>query len=622
MKESITSLDLMFLVKEMKERLIGGRIRRIKQTNNTFIFEIYKQERFFLKVILDKAIYIAKASQRVEKPTNFCMQLRKHLLNKTISNICQVEFDRIVEMEVNGYRVILELFGKGNLILTDSSGLIIGILKQQVWKDRTLKPKAVYKYPPSNINPFRYDFIQFQKVLTQINKEIVKALASNFGLGGTYTEEFCEKLGIDKSKLASQLEQKEVDKLYRFFEQLKTIELKPSIILDEKPIDAVPFEMVRYKDYKKIEFDSFGKAIEAYFESLEKKLEEEKELKIRKKEEGRIRRILEKQKLQLKTLERREEECRKIAKILYENYHAFNEILNSISALRQKKLSWQKIEQEIKKQRLVKEIRPKEAKVRVVINSFTIDLDFRKTIEENASYYFEQAKKAKKKIEGIKQAMKKFEALAKKEAKVEEKKWYEKFRWFFSSDSFLIVAGKDAKTNENIVKKHAREQDLVLHADIHGAPFVVVRNDKKQEIPMQTIVEAAEFAASHSKAWKLKLGSVDVSYMKPNQLVKRPGLPLGTFEVKERNILKKVALMLSIGVTKEMKIISGPLAAVKKQTPYTATIVPGDKSSEELAKEIKKQLLLKVPFEIKKGVEEINLEEIKRHIPFGIGELA
>src|SRR5690348_5593501 len=95
-----------------------------------------------------------------------------------------------------------------------------------------------------------------------------------------------------------------------------------------------------------------------------------------------------------------------------------------------------------------------------------IIIDSRKTIEQNAATYFERAKKAKRKLEGARKAIaiaqEKISAASemKKEkehvVKVQRKKeWYENLRWFISSDEFLCIGGRDATTNEVVVKKHA-----------------------------------------------------------------------------------------------------------------------------------------------------------------------
>jgi predicted ribosome quality control (RQC) complex YloA/Tae2 family protein len=36
--------------------------------------------------------------------------------------------------------------------------------------------------------------------------------------------------------------------------------------------------------------------------------------------------------------------------------------------------------------------------------------------------------------------------------------WFEKFRWFISSDGVVVVAGCDAQQNEQLVKRYMRPQ--------------------------------------------------------------------------------------------------------------------------------------------------------------------
>src|SRR3989344_2506879 len=99
-----------------------------------------------------------------------------------------------------------------------------------------------------------------------------------------------------------------------------------------------------------------------------------------------------------------------------------------------------------------------------------IILDTRKSLEQNAAVYFEKAKKARKKLEGAKKALSlaqekiKAHAEAQKPEKVQRvqrrQEWYEKLRWFVSSDDFLCIGGRDATTNEIVVKKHTQKGDI------------------------------------------------------------------------------------------------------------------------------------------------------------------
>ena len=124
-----------------------------------------------------------------------------------------------------------------------------------------------------------------------------------------------------------------------------------------------------------------------------------------------------------------------------------------------------------------------------------VELSIEKSVEENAQTYFEKAKKLRKKLEGAKKALeetkKKEEKNLKKKQESESRKtqlefeksikkeWYEKFRWFWSSDGFLVIAGRDASSNEVVVKKHMENNDLVYHTEAPGSPFAIVKNPEK-----------------------------------------------------------------------------------------------------------------------------------------------
>ena len=129
--------------------------------------------------------------------------------------------------------------------------------------------------------------------------------------------------------------------------------------------------------------------------------------------------------------------------------------------------------------------------------------------------------------------------------------------------------------------------------------------------------EAAIHVANYSSAWKDKTDSIDVNIYKLENFLTR---------VKEKGkYLEKIEPRLSIGIIQEevfhANLISGPPTAVKRHTPFMITIVPGDSDAKELGKEIKKQLLAKVPFEIQNEVEQLPEKEIEKIIPFGKGKL-
>ncbi len=239
-----------------------------------------------------------------------------------------------------------------------------------------------------------------------------------------------------------------------------------------------------------------------------------------------------------------------------------------------------------------------------VVAVLGIPVNVRKSLSQNIQDFFKKIKQVKKKIEGLSKSIEEVE-LKEPEAKIEtekkktQKEWYENFRWFISSDNFLIVGGKDAKSNEQLIRKHMKDGDLVFHTDITGSPFVLIKNPNHKSIPEKTIEETAQFCASYSKAWKIGMTIADVYYVEPNQVKKEGGLPTGSFMIYgKRNWVRRITLELAIGIADD-KIIYGPKSSVSKQTKNYFSVIPSEEN-------------FKVPSEFKKFET-----EILRVIPYG-----
>jgi predicted ribosome quality control (RQC) complex YloA/Tae2 family protein len=234
-----------------------------------------------------------------------------------------------------------------------------------------------------------------------------------------------------------------------------------------------------------------------------------------------------------------------------------------------------------------------------------ITLDLRKSVEQNASVYFEKSKKSKKKLEGAEKALKKsIEKLKKinekrnilkssekaKEKSKRKKEWYEKFRWFYSSEGFLCIGGRDSTTNDIIIKKHAEKNDLVFHTDMPGSPFFVIKSEDKK-IGDATMNEAAQATASYSRAWRLGLSILEVFYVNPEQLTKTPRsgeyIGKGSFIVKGKTKYLNPSLEVAVGI-RDNTIIGGPVNAIKKNAEKFVVIKQGKEKTSDTAKKIKK----------------------------------
>jgi len=191
-----------------------------------------------------------------------------------------------------------------------------------------------------------------------------------------------------------------------------------------------------------------------------------------------------------------------------------------------------------------------------------------------------------------------------------------------------VIGGRDATTNEILVKKHMEPHDIVFHADILGAPFVLIKTGGKTP-PERTIRESAQLAASYSRAWREMLSAVDVYWVTPEQVNKSPPsgqyLRKGAFMIHgSKNFVRGVPLRVAIGVKmneEEMRIVGGPVEAIVNQTNVYVELIPGDQKSSGLAKQIRRLLAERASKALRKRILKISIEEIQRFIPLARGKI-
>ena len=102
-----------------------------------------------------------------------------------------------------------------------------------------------------------------------------------------------------------------------------------------------------------------------------------------------------------------------------------------------------------------------------------------------------------------------------------------------TSSGELVLAGRDAKNNEELVKQVGNEE-TVLHTAKPGSPFVNIKGKAKRK----DIEEAAIFCAKYSHDWRDNKKDVIVQKFKGKDIYKEKGMKLGTFGVKKFKNIK------------------------------------------------------------------------------------
>ncbi|MEN2498090.1 MAG: hypothetical protein MHMPM18_002412 [Marteilia pararefringens] len=79
--------------------------------------------------------------------------------------------------------------------------------------------------------------------------------------------------------------------------------------------------------------------------------------------------------------------------------------------------------------------------------------------------------------------------------------WFEDFHWFFTSENVLVVGGRDAQQNDQLVKRYLSKGDKYIHADVHGASSIIVKTSQAENYSHVTLCEAGKMALVYSRCW-------------------------------------------------------------------------------------------------------------------------
>ncbi len=368
-KTNLTSLELHYLVNEL-QFLIGSRVDNIyTPEKEELILQLYlsNKGKQLLRIISGKLLYLAKEKQPSQEPSGFCMFLRKHLDNARLSFIKQLASERIVEFvfeKQEEKKLIIEFFGKGNIILCNKDSIILSALVYHKWKDREIKPKLKYSYPKMPYNFFNLKLDDLKDLFKKSEKNLVKCLAAELGLGGKYSEEVCLLGNIDKNTASSELKQEEIKKIHKTINQIINNKPKPLIIHQDKEVkDIIPFGLEIYKDLELKEFKSYTEAFDYYFSN---ELKKEKPKTKNEKEIEKLNRRIEQQEQTIEELINKEIQERKKADLIYQNYKLIDEILKEFKKAT-KKYNWEEIKEKLKGHKLIKEVNSKDKTIEIEI---------------------------------------------------------------------------------------------------------------------------------------------------------------------------------------------------------------------------------------------------------------
>jgi predicted ribosome quality control (RQC) complex YloA/Tae2 family protein len=643
LKLSLTSIDLLAILRELKSILISTRIENVYNLDDWgFLFRLHGPGgNLDLLLELGRRLNITTFKYPLPpSPSPHAMNIRRLLSSAIIKSIEQVDLDRIacltVEKSGRVLNVYLELLGEGNVIITDESGKILYALRQKTMRDRSVRTGVMYRPPPA-----RGESIYSSPKIDEIRSEkvnIVRSLTKYYNLPPEFVEECLVRSSVDPNLPSSEISEPLLNTFLSTarstIEEIKTSPLKPHIVVkDQKRISVQPVEFVSLP-FERVPFDSFNAAVDEYFAPLVSAKERERRRHPQEQEIAALEGVLIRQKASMKELEERKQRDREIGETIISNLDKVQKLIDHVVDMRRKGVDWEEIKRTAPMNIL--KIDKSKGLLTAVLNGSEVVLDFKCSATENANRYFSSSKEASKKLKGLVSAIeeteKKIQDLKEGLLRVSQpvvlksmkKEWYERFRWTFSSQGFLIIGGKDATQNEVLVKKHMEPNDIFAHSDVPGGSVVIVKS-RGEEVPNETKEEAVAFAVVYSRAWRAGLGAADGYWVRAEQVTKTPPageyLGKGAFMIYgERNYVRNVPLTIFLGVQiadGAFRIIVGGEHFVRNASKSYVRLVPGDLSGSALVKRIKQLLVQRADSSLSQLINAIPESEILAQLPPG-----
>lgn len=525
-KASMNYLDVVAWIRK-NEDLIGSTVQNVYYKDGLMWMKLKGKGSGTKALIAEPGRRIHLTPSPPEAPERlhpFAGGLRKFLKSAKLTSIKTVGYDRVVEMNFSKggevYKLMIELVPRGVIALLDPENKILYANEYKEMRDRSIKRGELYKPPPGpTFDPFN-DLEELGERIKK-GKDVVRGLVIGQKVPGDVAEEVLFRAGVAKDKKPSEVSLEELERIKAKIREVYEEALKGRAYLvraESEPVAFEPFEPRLFisQGYHASEGD-LDQIIDEYFANVKsEELEETLEERVRKEVE-KLRKAMEEQLRLAEEYKKLSENYEKLATQLAANYAEIEEVLKD-----------------------GKEYIMKFEDKEIVLKPDTNLDEYIRSLFSKSKEYEKKYKRALKAYEELKEEMDKVEEKVKEEiakeiAKSRRREWYEKYHWLITSSGLLAIGGKDASQNEAVVRRYLEDDDIFMHAEVQGAPAVVLKTEGK-EVTEKDLREAAFLTACYSKAWKEGRGSVDVFYVKGSQVSKSP--PPGQYVAKGAFIIR------------------------------------------------------------------------------------
>ena len=625
----LAGIELRYLVNYISKKTLDYYVSNIYGINTQcLLFKLHHPEKPDV-LLMFSTMGLWTTSKKVEQieSNKLLKRLRNDLLRSKLTKIEQIGAERIAYLTFSGFDkefiIIGEFFGDGNIILCNKEMKILALLHSIDVRHRKLNVGLTYTPPPENsVNIFNLTQKDIDEILSS-SIHAARWIGRTLGLPTKYAEEICKKAQIDSQISGNQLTNDNAKKIFEAVNEIINDVIKGNhetvIIKKENNSDVYPIKLGNDQE-NFTHVSSFMEGLDILFtESIVTSGKSIQTSSADKKVSELENKLVE----QTKAITLVREKSSKIANVAKFLLKLVSEGITSIEDA--------KALEEIKKHgaEMIKE----KGVFLIKIDDEKIKINPKASLPSISSKLFDKSKRksaAISSIEKLKKLTEKKLEKEKKEVKVVEesityseirkKNWYERYRWFYTSDGILAIGGRDSSSNTAIIRKHVEKNDKVFHADVHGSPFYILKGSK-EEIRPTSLNEVAHATVCFSRAWRETMYGLNAYWVEPDQVKKAAPsgqfLPKGAFVIDgQRNFVNISTLRLAVGLIKQdldYLITCGPPIPIKKNSVCYVIIEPSGSEMVDVAKKIKKEFS-----KIKENiVKEISVDEFVRVLPAG-----
>ncbi|KAL7861751.1 hypothetical protein SRHO_G00131920 [Serrasalmus rhombeus] len=305
MKGRFNTVDVRAVIAEINSNYVGMRVNNVYDIDNkTYLIRLQKPD--------SKAILLIESGIRIHStefewpknvmPSGFAMKCRKHLKSRRLVHVKQLGVDRIVDIQFGSdeaaYHLIVELYDRGNIVLTDHEYTILNLLRFRTAEAEDVKFAVRERYPVENARPPE-PLISLERLTEILSKaqsgeQVKRILNPHLPYGGTLIEHCFIEVGLPglmkmdsqfniaeagpKLLDALQMAEDYMEKAASFDGKgyiIQKTEKKPSMTPD-KPHEELltyeefhPFLFAQHSSNPYIELESFNKAVDEFFSKME-----------------------------------------------------------------------------------------------------------------------------------------------------------------------------------------------------------------------------------------------------------------------------------------------------------------------------------------------------------------